>query len=522
MNPNDAETLAPESPPATLKIDIEVTDSETVAALILYPDGRDRNDFARRALKIGVIALRHAQGQIDVDAIRREGDRLVKDLARALEAHKATTETAMVASLKTYFDPSDGRFTERVERLVKKDGELERVMQQQMGQAKQQLENLLAQFTGADSGLVKLLTPDESNRFIVALRVHLERALEEQSTRVLKEFSLDNTDGALSRFLRELGQKHGELTGDLRSLIETASKEFSLDQEDSALSRLVKRVQDAHAKISAEFSLDNQESALARMKRELVELFLTQQRQADDFQSHVKAALESMQIRREAAARSTIHGHIFEETIVAEIVRRACDTGDVADAVGNTVGIVPRSKVGDLVITLGPDNAAAGARIVVEAKEDASYTLKSTLEEIDTARKNRAAEVGLFIHSRKTAPASMKPLTRYGEDVIVVWDAEDERSDVVLDAGLAVTKALCLRAATASTQATADLQEMAKALNGIEQQIEKLTEIRTKTTTIRSAAESINGTTETMEKDLRRRLDVLRDIASVLGSTSTT
>jgi len=520
MNPNDAQNLAPQTVPAALRLDIEITDPETIAALIHHADGRDRNEFTRQALKIGVIALRHAQGQIDVDAVRREGERLVKDLAGALDGHKSTTEATMVAALKTYFDPSDGRFTERVERLVKKDGELERVMQQQLGNAKQQIEGLLAQFTGADSGLAKLLTPDESNRFITALRANIEVTLEAQSSRVLREFSLDNADSALARFLRELSQKHGELTGDLRTLIESASKEFSLDQEDSALSRLVKRVQDAHTKISAEFSLDNQESALARMKRELVELFEAQQRQADDFQAHVKSALESMQIRREEAARSTIHGDIFEETIVVEVMRRASDAGDIAEAVGNLVGNVPRSKVGDLVITLGPDSAAAGARIVVEAKEDASYTLKSTLDEIDTARKNRAAQIGLFIHSRKTAPASMKPLTRYGDDVIIIWDVEDERSDVVLEAGLAVAKALCARAATTSAQTTADLQEMAKALNGIEQQIEKLADIRTKTTTIKSATESIYSTTETMEKDLRRRLDVLRDVASAFMAVS--
>ncbi len=363
MDPNDAQNLAPQTVPAALRLDIEVTDPETVAALIHHSDGRDRNEFARQALKIGVIALRHAQGQIDVDAVRREGERLVKDLASALEGHKSTTEAAMVAALKTYFDPSDGRFTERVERLVKKDGELERVMQQQLGHAKQQLEGVLAQFTGVDSGLAKLLTPDE-------------------------------------------------------------------------------------------------------------------------------------------------------------VMRRASDTGDIADAVSNTVGIVPRSKVGDLVITLGPDSAAAGARIVVEAKEDASYTLKSTLDEIDIARKNRAAQVGLFIHSRKTAPASMKPLIRHGEDILIVWDAEDEKSDVVLEAGLAVARALCVRATVASVQTTADLQEMAKALNGIEQQIEKLGDIRTKTATIKSATESINSSTETMEKDLRRRLDVLRDVVSALISSS--
>jgi len=45
--------------------------------------------------------------------------------------------------------------------------------------------------------------------------------------------------------------------------------------------------------------------------------------------------------------------------------------------------------VGDIVVQLGPDQKASGARIVVEAKESGSYTLSKALEELETARKNR-------------------------------------------------------------------------------------------------------------------------------------
>jgi len=50
---------------------------------------------------------------------------------------------------------------------------------------------------------------------------------------------------------------------------------------------------------------------------------------------------------------------------------------------------------------------AAGARIVLEAKESASYDLAKTLEEADVARTNRQAEVCVFVHSTKTAPPSI-------------------------------------------------------------------------------------------------------------------
>ena len=210
----------------------------------------------------------------------------------------------------------------------------------------------------------------------------------------------------------------------------------------------------------------------------------------------------------------------LKDAVAKEVMLRSRDSGDVSENVGALVGNVPRSKVGDVVVTLGPDSAAAGARIVVEAKEAAGYSLKSTLEEIGEARKNRVAQVGLFIHSRSTAPAEMRPLVRYGDDVLVVWDAEDAASDAYLDAGLAVARALCVRAVTKNAERSADLQEMTKAIHGIEQQVEKLADIRTKTNAIRSAADFIGESTETMERDLRRRIQVLLDTAASLTASS--
>ena len=47
--------------------------------------------------------------------------------------------------------------------------------------------------------------------------------------------------------------------------------------------------------------------------------------------------------------------------------------------------------------------------------------------------------------SRRTAPAGLEPLARFGQDVCVVWDVEDAASDLVLSAGLSVARALCVR-----------------------------------------------------------------------------
>jgi hypothetical protein len=138
---------------------------------------------------------------------------------------------------------------------------------------------------------------------------------------------------------------------------------------------------------------------------------------------------------------------------------------------------VPRSKKGDFVVTLSQDSAAPGARIVVEAKEDASYRLPATLNEADEARANRGAALCVFVHSRKTAPATMELYARHAHNLVVVWDADDERTDVVLRAALACAKALSVRAARRSSVEAASMQRIDEAIAAITKQVEGLEEI---------------------------------------------
>ena len=69
-----------------------------------------------------------------------------------------------------------------------------------------------------------------------------------------------------------------------------------------------------------------------------------------------------------------------------------------------TIGAIKHCKKGDLVVELGDDCVAAGARFVIGAKEDKSYTLPIARAELETAKKNRDAGVGVFVFSQKTAP----------------------------------------------------------------------------------------------------------------------
>lgn len=499
----------------SIRLELDISDPESAASLVSHPAGRQRDEFARQALRIGVLALRQAQGTVDGDKLRNEGERLIADLASRLANFQEASEQKLASTLRHYFDPNDGRFAERVERLVRQDGELKRVMREQVVRAQQALHDTLGNHIGEQSPLLRLLSPGDDNLFIQRVKERIEQAVQDRSDTMLKEFSLDNPSGALARLLRELGERHGQLTQNLSQRIDTVIEEFSLDSEDSALSRLVKQVESTQKSLSAEFSLDAEDSALARLRREMLEVLRSQDSANGSFREEVLRALASMKIRKEEAARSTVHGREFERVGYGVIEKLCLKAGDVTEFVGNSAGALGRSKVGDCVVTLSADSAAAGARIVLEFKEDQTYTIRACLDELEQARKNRLAETGIFVFSKRSAAANLAPIQRFGLDIVVVWDAEEEASDIVLFAALSIAKALSTRA-RASDALPVDVDEMEAAIHQIEKQVGHLKEIRVKATTIRSGAESIIELADRIESEIRKRLDLLDECVGQL------
>lgn len=499
--------------PSNHRIDmlIRVTDPEVVAELTAQPEGGPREEFARRALRIGVLAIRQAEGEVDASVVRSESDRLLAQLARTLSVHQQAITLQLTGALQEYFDPASGKFHERVERLIRQDGELEQVLRRQIGEDGSELAKTLANHLGVQSPLMKLLDPEETSGFLTALAGTVEKTLDNQRERILREFSLDNKEGALSRLVVELVEHHGKVGEALQDRIAEVVGEFSLDDEDSALSRLVRRVELAQRQISSEFSLDAEGSALARMRRDLLAVLDAHKQESDRFQKEVLATLAGLAARREEAARSPRHGHEFETEVFFFLQNESQKLGDVVTRTRNSAGLIRHCKVGDVIVDLGPDSAAAGARIVAEAKEKAGYTLASALEEIEFARKNRGAEVGLFIFSKRNAPDGVQPIHRYGKDVVVVWDAQDPATDVFLFGGILVTRALCVRARTNRDALEADLEAVETAILEIEKQAKGLDEISTLTGTIRGNAEKVLKRCSIVREALQREIETLRD-----------
>jgi len=497
-----------------------VSDPEVLLALSEFQDGPARTNFLVTALKVGVLALKAARGTLDSDTLRREGDRVMEELGARLNTWRSKFEERVTGSLAHYFDPQAGTFVDRVNRLTRDDGELASVVRRQVGEAQATLSKVFEQFIGENSQLLRMLDPAGDNQLVVTLRSTLDQAVQSQNEAILSQFSLDNKGGALVRFMGELTAKHGDLNQALSRDMAALVGEFSLDKEDSALSRLVSRVEGAQKRLTAELSLDNEDSALQRLHRMFQDHQATMLSQQRDLAARLDTAIQSMQARREEAAKSTRHGLEFEETLGEHLRQLVQASGDVLQETGATTGLKPNCKVGDHVITIGPEKVAAGARIVVEAKESASYDLARSLEEAEVARINRQAEVCIFVHSTRTAPASIPDFQRFGRDLVVRWNADDDAHDVWLQAALMVATALSVKAVSHDREEAASFEKIDKAIERIRKALEGFEEMNTSANTIRSAAEKILNRARIMQDGLSTQVQQIVDEVVKLKSAA--
>ncbi len=524
-------------------LELSVTDSDSITELSVRREGMERNHYALGALRIGLLSLKHTQGQLDADAVRCEGNRLLENLNHALDSYRAQLNENVTERLREYFDPQSGKLQERIERLIRRDGELEQALRRQVGSQESELAKTLAASVGKDSQLMRFLNPEEAGSLVSTVRGSLQEILQAERLHVLSEFSLDNKQGALSRLLSEITEESGRFKGDLAGQIGDVIAEFSLDRPDSALSRLVRKVEETQKTIADQFSLDaessalsrmsnllnettkaihsnltldREDAALARLRRELFDILKRHEDRASAFHSEVTAALGTMKARREEAARSTTHGREFESVTVEFVGHEATRAGDIATATGNCTGTIRYCKVGDAVVELGPDSAAPGERFVIEAKEDRSIDLNKARSEIELARKNRGAAVGVFVFSKKTAPVGQEPFLRLGNDIFVIWDGDDTSDDVILRAALSLAKALCMRELKQRKAEDADFKLIDDAILAIETEAARLGNMKTWTETIKSNSGKLLDEIRKLSEGLELHLQNLRNALSGL------
>ena len=471
--------------PAALELTLRIADPEMLEDLLRYSDPEARDRHALNALRLGILALRMASGQLDAETLKRTGDQLFERMDHMLRDRASTLTADVARSLERYLHPETGVMPQRLREMVKKDGELDRVLGRWVNREDSMLSKTLAEQVGKDSSLFRMLSPNEADGLMQQLARLVEERLRIQREGLLQQFSLDDKQSALSRFLGEIEGRQGDFRKTLDERMQTLTREFSLDNPDSAVTRF------------------------QRLMEELRE-------RNDKFQGEVRGLLERLESRQQVTALTTLGGLEFEQALGQLLGAEAQRLGDVLETTGESTGLIPRSKIGDFVLSLGAESASAGARIVWEAKRDADYNLRMALDELKAARQNRAAQIGVFVFARQSAPPGLESFGRYGNDVVVVWDPEDSTSALLVRAAYGVARALAVRERHSEEEGHDAASEIERAVVVIERQTAYLDEFRKWAETMKGHSEKIIDRADRMKNDLESEVQRLQEQVAAL------
>jgi hypothetical protein len=120
--------------------------------------GADRERYALSGLRLGVLALRQARGELDAVVVRDAGQKIVLDLESLFRERGGKITDDLTNALRQFFDPASGELPRRLESLLKQDGELERFLRQHVGPESSTLAKTLDQHL---EPLLRLLDPEE-------------------------------------------------------------------------------------------------------------------------------------------------------------------------------------------------------------------------------------------------------------------------------------------------------------------------------------------------------------------------
>ena len=296
--------------------------------------------------------------------------------------------------------------------------------------------------------------------------------------------ALTNSDSPLAKVHDLLNDFKKSFSKDMQKTVEDVKSELTMDDDEASLAKLMKRLDDRIAIL-----FDNQSKHLEK----------------------VVTTVQAIQLKR--SERTTAAGLDFQDNVLSHFQQEATNRGDIFENVSTQHGTIADSKVGDGLITLGMNTSTPDARIVIEAKRrDKSPSLKSMKAELETARQNRDAQFGIYVHAIGPKDNIIQAINRVSEkDIVVSIDENSNEAPILLSAAYTLAQALIIR------------EEIKKngdpiQLNKVDDAITKLTNLANTLDESAKAAKLIKSKAETIYENLSFGSSTLRSQIADLTS----
>ncbi len=301
-----------------------------------------------------------------------------------------------------------------------------------------------------------------------------------QVDEVLRQNFADG-DGRLPRTLETFLGDRGQLRSFTREL-------FDEERRDSAIGRM---------RILLGSYFDGDASRLAQLLDPTrlgspLHQFRTEVSKGFEALNDRLTAIEAAATARTAErSRSAAKGADFEDLLEGLLADAVRGSDHLVERTSDVTGDVLRSKKGDFVVTLDPDTTrGAAVRLVIEAK-DREISGRAMRDELNEAKRNRDAAVGLVVFSTAHAPAGIAPFDVRMGDVYCAIDPGDPEP-ATLDAALRLARLLAL-ASTRETDTDVDAAALHEALQRVRAELDAVRGLKTKLTTIGTAAKAVNA-----------------------------
>lgn len=488
-------------------------------------DQAARNELAQDAWTIGMRALLNAHTAAQEAKLRDVGIDLLADVDRRLASHVSTQEKIIGDVLARYFDPSDGQVTQRLDAFVANGGVLADLLQKHLGPQNSTLAETLARAVGESSPILRKLSPTDSEGLVKTLEAQLREVMSQNQSALARALDPLAEDGAIARFLKGLRQELQLAEKGRGEQLAAAVRALDANDENSLLSRLVRETGEARRQVLEAINPEVPASPLGALKSSLTELLKAhtdsmkdwaqqqQERQAA-FERDVREVVTRIDSRRSHDKSSPRGGLDFEDAAMGFVAKASQGGPYVFEVTGNSGGL-GRCKKGDATIRFTQESAFAGAAVVFEAKRDSTYTVQKALDELDVARKNRNAGVGVFVMARSHAGDSFPHFSRHGNNVLVVWDEEDPATDPALHA--AILLGLGLVARTRAQADEGDINAMRDVEHRIESELSRLQRMGKSSDGIRKHVDDLDDEIRKAKKYLDLLLGKAKDTLRALN-----
>ncbi len=503
-------------------LEAHIRDARSDALALFSPlDDGQREGLVTDAWRVGLRTIMSAYKHAEESRLHDIGASLKKDIDEKLGVVVERQQAAFVEVLARYFNPRDGEVVARLEGFLRDDGALSKTMDRFLAPEHGSLAKTLAREVGEHSPLLRRLSPTDSEGVLFLLETKLREALKANQVEVARALDPVSQDGAIGRFLRALRLELEKADNDRTKQLALATKALDANDETSLLSRLMRETAAARTAFVSAMNPELPDSPMSVLKSALSTLLgehaksqeesmLALHERQTKLDQDIRSSLARLEERKRGAAKSPRGGFDFEEVVLGFVQRAVLGGALVADSTGGTVGAKPGCKVGDQLLKFTSESIYAGSSVVIEAKHESGYTVSKALAQLELARGNRLAPCGLFVLARSVAPVAFPTLARFGNDVVVVWDEEDDATAPYLHAAITLSLAL------ASRQRKPDDAGDIKALQDIEHRIFKEVERLDK---MRKLSESIRKDADALGEEIRKGGDALGRLLKNAKST---